>query len=141
MPRNGKRLFAYEYNGYWKDVGTLGSLLGSKYGAHRPDSGVQSVRGILEDLHESDIIEPTQYLSADSVVEEHHRVKEPRYTARYIVPVIGPGVTIGGGDDPGFHCDEKEQRLAENAIIDKSIIAENCQVEANTELGIGRGTE
>ena len=22
---NGKRLFAYEYNGYWKDVGTLGS--------------------------------------------------------------------------------------------------------------------
>lgn len=22
---NGKRLFAYEFNGYWKDVGTLGS--------------------------------------------------------------------------------------------------------------------
>ena len=22
---NGRRLFAYEYNGYWKDVGTLGS--------------------------------------------------------------------------------------------------------------------
>ena len=22
---NGQRLFAYEYNGYWKDVGTLGS--------------------------------------------------------------------------------------------------------------------
>ena len=25
---NGKRLFAYEYNGYWKDVGTLGSYSG-----------------------------------------------------------------------------------------------------------------
>ena len=23
--RAGKRIFAYEYNGYWKDVGTLGS--------------------------------------------------------------------------------------------------------------------
>lgn len=22
---NGKRLFAYEFNGYWKDVGTLSS--------------------------------------------------------------------------------------------------------------------
>ena len=28
---NNKRLFAYEFNGYWKDVGTLG-LLGSQYG-------------------------------------------------------------------------------------------------------------
>lgn len=23
--KKGERLFAYEYNGYWKDVGTLGS--------------------------------------------------------------------------------------------------------------------
>ena len=29
----GNKLVAYEYNGYWKDVGTLSILLGSEYGA------------------------------------------------------------------------------------------------------------
>ena len=36
----GERLFAYEYNGYWKDVGTLRFLLGSQYGTDRYYSGI-----------------------------------------------------------------------------------------------------
>ncbi len=40
LPDNGKPLIAYEFNGYWKDVGTLGFLLGSKYGTDRYHSGV-----------------------------------------------------------------------------------------------------
>ena len=47
---NDRRMFAYEFNGYWKDVGTL-LILGGQYGACGPHSGVQSVRGVLEDLH------------------------------------------------------------------------------------------
>jgi glucose-1-phosphate adenylyltransferase len=35
-----QRLFAYEYNGYWKDAWFL---LGSQYGTDRPDPGVQSL--------------------------------------------------------------------------------------------------
>ncbi len=35
-----ERLFAYEYNGYWKDVGTLGFLLGGQYGTDRYYSGI-----------------------------------------------------------------------------------------------------
>ena len=33
--QNHKRLFAYEYNGYWKDVGNIKALLGDyEYGAY-----------------------------------------------------------------------------------------------------------
>ena len=31
--KRGDRVFCYEFNGYWKDVGTLHSYWGSKYGA------------------------------------------------------------------------------------------------------------
>ena len=66
---NGKRLFAYEYNSYWKDVGTLGSYW---------EANMELVDLIPEfNLYEeywkiytkSDNIEP-QYLSAESVVEK-----------------------------------------------------------------------
>lgn len=36
----GQRLFAYEYNGYWKDGRNFGFLLGSEYGTDRHCSGV-----------------------------------------------------------------------------------------------------
>ena len=63
--RRGERLFAYEYNGYWKDVGTLGSYW---------EANMELIDIIPEfNLYEeywkiytkSDVIQP-QYLSADS---------------------------------------------------------------------------
>ncbi len=64
-----QRLFAYEYNGYWKDVGTLGSYW---------EANMELIDLIPEfNLYEeywriytkSEIFEP-QYLSEDAVVEK-----------------------------------------------------------------------
>ena len=32
MLGDGNRMVAYPFKGYWKDVGTIDSLMGSKYG-------------------------------------------------------------------------------------------------------------
>ena len=64
----GERLFAYEYNGYWKDVGTLGSYW---------EANMELIDIIPEfNLYEEfwkiytkgDII-PPQYISADAVTD------------------------------------------------------------------------
>ena len=133
---NGKRLFAYEYNGYWKDVGTLGSYW---------EANMELIDLIPEFFHDaasseiytkSDIIEP-QYLSADSVVEKSIIGEGTEVYGEVHSSVIGPGVTIGRGAVIRDSIVMKGTTIGENAIIDKSIIAENCQVGANTELGIG----
>ena len=94
---NGKRLFAYEYNGYWKDVGTLGSYW---------EANMELIDLIPEfNLYEeywkiytkSDIIEP-QYLSADSVVEKSIIGEGTEVYGEVHSSVIGPGVTIGRCD-------------------------------------------
>lgn len=132
----GKRIFAYEYNGYWKDVGTLGSYW---------EANMELIDLIPEfNLYEeywkiytkSDIIEP-QYLSADSVVEKSIIGEGTEVYGEVHSSVIGPGVTIGRGAVIRDSIVMKGTTIGENAIIDKSIIAENCQVGANTELGIG----
>ena len=131
-----QRLFAYEYNGYWKDVGTLGSYW---------EANMELIDLIPEfNLYEeywkiytkSDIIEP-QYLSADSVVEKSIIGEGTEVYGEVHSSVIGPGVTIGRGAVIRDSIVMKGTTIGENAIIDKSIIAENCQVGANTELGIG----
>ena len=132
----GQRLFAYEYNGYWKDVGTLGSYW---------EANMELIDLIPEfNLYEeywkiytkSDIIEP-QYLSADSVVEKSIIGEGTEVYGEVHNSVIGAGVTIGRGAVIRDSIVMKGTTIGENAIIDKSIIAENCQVGANTELGIG----
>lgn len=133
---NGKRLFAYEYNGYWKDVGTLGSYW---------EANMELVDLIPEfNLYEeywkiytkSDIIEP-QYLSADSVVEKSIIGEGSEIYGEVYHSVIGAGVTIGKGTVIRDSIVMKGTYIGENVTVDKSIIAENCQIGDGAVLGVG----
>lgn len=132
----GKRLFAYEYNGYWKDVGTLGSYW---------EANMELIDLIPEfNLYEeywkiytkSDIIEP-QYLSTDSVAEKSIIGEGSEIYGEVYNSVIGAGVTIGKGTVVRDSIIMKGVTIGENVKIGKSIIAENCCIGNNTQLGVG----
>lgn len=132
----GKRLFAYEYNGYWKDVGTLGSYW---------EANMELIDLIPEfNLYEeywkiytkSDIIDP-QYLSTDSVVEKSIIGSGSEIYGEIYNSVIGAGVTIGKGTVVRDSIVMKGAFIDENVTIDKSIIAENCRIGKNVVLGAG----
>ena len=132
----GKRIFAYEYNGYWKDVGTLGSYW---------EANMELIDLIPEfNLYEeywkiytkSDIIEP-QYLSEDSVVEKSIIGEGSEIYGEVHSSVIGAGVTIGKGSVVRNSIIMKGTQIGEGVTIDKSIVAENCQIGNNVVLGVG----
>ena len=92
----GKRVFAYEYNGYWKDVGTLGSYW---------EANMELIDIIPEfNLYEeywkiytkSDII-PPQYTAPDSKIERSIIGEGSEIYGQVINSVIGAGVTVGKG--------------------------------------------
>ena len=132
----GERLFAYEYNSYWKDVGTLGSYW---------EANMELIDLIPEfNLYEeywkiytkSDNIEP-QYLAAESVVEKSIIGEGSEIYGEVHCSVIGPGVTIGKGTVVRNSIIMQDCVIGDNCTIDKSIIAENCTVGDGTELGVG----
>ena len=93
---NGKRLFAYEFNGYWKDVGTLGSYW---------EANMELIDIIPEfNLYEEfwkiytkgDIIRP-QYISGESVVERSIIGEGAEIYGEVHNCVIGADVTIEKG--------------------------------------------
>lgn len=134
--KNGAPMYAYEFNGYWKDVGTLGSYW---------EANMELIDLIPEfNLYEeywkiytkSDIIEP-QYLSEDSVVEKSIIGEGSEIYGEVHSSVIGAGVTIGKGSVVRNSIIMKGTQIGEGVTIDKSIVAENCQIGNNVVLGVG----
>lgn len=136
----GQRLFAYEFNGYWKDVGTLGSYW---------EANMELIDLIPEfNLYEEywkiytkdDIIEP-QYIAGEAVTERCIIGEGCEIYGRVYGSVIGPGVTVGPGCEIRDSIIMRNTEIGENTIINKSIIAESCKIGKNVELGIGDEVE
>ena len=133
---SGKRLFAYEFNGYWKDVGTLGSYW---------EANMELIDIIPEfNLYEEfwkiytkgDVITP-QYIAADAVVEKSIIGEGTEVYGEVHNSVIGAGVTIKKGAVIRDSIIMKGTIIGEHDVIDKAIIAENVTVGDNVVMGIG----
>ena len=134
--QNDKRLFAYEFNGYWKDVGTLGSYW---------EANMELIDLIPEfNLYEEfwkiytkcDTIEP-QYIAPEAKVERCIIGEAAEIHGAVINSVIGPNVYIGPGAVVRDSIIMKDTSIGRNVTVDKSIIAENCRIEDGVTLGIG----
>ena len=132
----GQRLFAYEYNGYWKDVGTLGSYW---------EANMELIDIIPEfNLYEEfwriypkgDVI-PPQYISADAVVDKCIIGEGTEIYGEVHNSVIGPNVIIGKGSVIRDSIIMKNTAVGENVVMDKAIVAEDVVIGNNVVIGCG----
>ena len=133
---NGGRLFAYEYNGYWKDVGTLNSY----WEANMELIDIIPEFNLYEEFWKiytkSDIL-PPQYISGDSVVEKCIVGEGANIYGKIYNSVIGCGVTIGKNTIVRDSIIMNEVIVGDNCELNKAIIAENVEIKNNVHLGIG----
>lgn len=132
----GDRVFAYEYNGYWKDVGTLGSYW---------EANMELIDIIPEfNLYEeywriytkSDII-PPQYISGEAKIERSIIGEGSEIYGDVINSVVGAGVTVGKGAVVRDSIIMQGSRIGQDAQVTKAIIAEDVTVGENAQLGVG----
>jgi glucose-1-phosphate adenylyltransferase len=137
---NGKRLFAYEFNGYWKDVGTLGSY----WGANMELIDIIPEFNLYEEfwkIYTKENAVPPQYMAPGSSATQaligdgsiihgsvHHSILSENVTveegAEVVDSILMMGVHIGKG-----------------AKIHKAIIAENTVIGDGAILGEGEYAE
>lgn len=134
--KNDRRLFAYEYNGYWKDVGTLSSY----WEANMELIDIIPEFNLYEEFWKiytnSDII-PPQYISDQSVIEKSIIGDGAEIYGELHNCVVGSGVVVGKGSVIKDSIIMKDVNIGDDCVIDKSIIAENVQIGDNVTLGIG----
>lgn len=131
-----QRLYAYEYNGYWKDVGTLGSYW---------EANMELIDIIPEfNLYEEfwriytkgDII-PPQYISRDAVIDRCLIGEGAEIYGEVRNSVIGPNVIIGKGSVVRDSIIMRNSVIGENVVMDKAIIAEDVAIGNHVVLGYG----
>ena len=132
----GERLFAYEYNGYWKDVGTLGSY----WEANMELIDIIPEFNLYEEfwkIYTNSGILPPQYVSDKAVVERSIIGNGSEIYGEVRNCVIGSGVTIEEGAVVRDSIIMKDATIGKNCVVDKSIVAESCKIGDNVTLGIG----
>ena len=136
----GAPLYAYEFNGYWKDVGTLSSY----WEANMELIDIVPEFNLYEEywkIYTKSEILPPQYLGSDSIVERSIIGEGSEIYGQVYNSVIGCGVTVGEGTVIRDSIIMNETRIGSHCELHKAIVAENTVIEDDVRLGIGEEAE
>ena len=137
---NNKRIFAYEYNGYWKDVGSLSSY----WEANMELIDIIPVFNLYEEFWKiytrTDTI-PPQYIGENAYIEKSIIGDGTEIYGKVYNSVIGAGVVIEEGTVVRDSIIMNNSVIGKDSIVTKSIIAEDVQIGSHVELGAGEEAE
>ena len=151
MLNHGRKMYAYEFSGYWKDVGTVTSLWEANMdllGSHPaidlndPDMKIYSRNEPL----------PPSYVGADGNVVNSIFTAGCEINGTVINSVISEDVTIGKGSVIRNSVVMRGTKIGENVTVDYGMIDESVTVGDGVTIGdehsdkyrialIGRGTK
>ncbi|MCD8198146.1 MAG: glucose-1-phosphate adenylyltransferase [Lachnospiraceae bacterium] len=133
---DGERMFAYEFSGYWKDVGTLGSY----WEANMELIDIIPEFNLYEEFWKiytkSDAV-PPMYVSTDGYIERSIVSGNSSVEGSVINSVIGAGVTIGKGAEIRDSIIMKNTVIGAGCRVNRSIVAEEVIIGDRSVLGVG----
>ncbi len=132
----GAPLYAYEFNGYWKDVGTLSSY----WEANMELIDIVPEFNLYEQfwkIYTKSEILPPQYISDTSKVERSIIGEGSDIYGEVYNSVIGCGVTVGKGTVVRDSIIMNETTIGEGCELNKAIVAEKVVIGNYVRLGIG----
>lgn len=134
MLKDNKKIFAYPFNGYWKDVGTIESLW-------------QANMDLLHNVDEFNIFDPLwriycrHYESMPQYIGPNARLSNSMISEGSIVngrvseSVISSGVNVEAGAEIYNSVIMKNAFIGKNAKIYNAIVAEDALIESGAIVG------
>lgn len=135
MLANDERLFAYEFEGYWKDVGTLDSLWEANMDLLSPSVplNLYDPNWKVYSRHNN---MPPQYIGKNAHVENSMITEGSVVDGTVDSSIISSGVTIEEGASVKYSIVMPGTTIKKNAVVEYAIIGENCVVESDAMIGM-----
>ena len=135
MLANDERLFAYEFEGYWKDVGTLDSLWEANMDLLSPSVplNLYDPNWKVYSRHNN---MPPQYIGKNAHVENSMITEGSVVDGTVDFSIISSGVTIEEGASVKYSIVMPVTTIKKNAVVEYAIIGENCVVESDAMIGM-----
>lgn len=132
----GAPLYAYEFNGYWKDVGTLESY----WQANMELIDIVPEFNLYEEywkIYTKSETLPPQYLSENSVIERSIVGEGSEIYGKVYNSVIGRNVIIGEDAVIRDSIIMNEVVIGAGTECNRAIVAEGAHIGKNVKLGVG----
>lgn len=136
MLGNGNHLVAYEFDGFWKDVGTLEAY----WQANMELINIVPEFNLYEPywkIYTKNAIQPPQFVGANANLETCILGDGTEIYGEVYNSVIGSNVTIGEGALVRNSIIMSDTFIDEKCFIDRSIIAEDCVIGKGVRIGYG----
>lgn len=134
MLSQNEKLFAYDFSGYWKDVGTISSLWEANMDLLDTNSGL-----VLNDekwkIYARSTAEPPHYAGYDSNIVNSLVTEGCVVHGSVINSVISPSVTIGKGAIVEGSTVMPGAVIQDNAEVRYSIIGPNAVIGEGAKIG------
>ena len=135
MLANDERLFAYEFEGYWKDVGTLDSLWEANMDLLSPSVPLNLYNPNWKVYSRHNNM-PPQYIGKNAHVENSMITEGSVVDGTVDFSIISSGVTIEEGASVKYSIVMPGTTIKKNAVVEYAIIGENCVVESDAMIGM-----
>jgi glucose-1-phosphate adenylyltransferase len=134
MLESKKRLFAYRFSGYWKDVGTIDSLWEANMDLLDPSVPLDLSRSEWK-IYARNSGRPPQYVGPNASVQNSIITEGTEIYGAIDFSVLFPGVVVEEGAVVRDSIIMPGSVVKKGATVQYTIIAENCVIEENAVVG------
>lgn len=135
MLANSERLFAYEFEGYWKDVGTLDSLWEANMDLLSPNVPLDLYDPNWKVYSRHNNM-PPQYIGENAHVENSMITEGSVVDGTVDFSIISSGVTIEEGASVKYSIIMPGSTIKKGAVVEYAIIGEDCIIESDAVIGM-----
>lgn len=131
---SGYNLYAYSFNGYWKDVGTIESLWQANMDLLNPENKLDIYNRDWT-IYSVSPTKPPQYTGPNAIIQNSLVVEGCAVFGKVQNSVLFPEVEIGKNSIIEDSVVMSNVKIGENAIIRKCIIGSHTIIEKNSVIG------
>lgn len=130
MLEAGERMFAYRFDGYWKDVGTIDSLWEANMDLLDPNVTLD-----LKNIYSRNPTMPPHYISEDAFIQNSLVADGCNVNGNLEFSILFSGVTVGKGATVNSSIIMPGAVIEEGATVQFAIVSENSIIGKNAVIG------
>ena len=134
MLEAGERMFAYQFEGYWKDVGTIDSLWEANMDLLDPKTKLD-LSGETEKIYSRNPSMPPQYIGENAKIQNSLVSDGCDVDGTIEFSVLFPGVSIGTGATVTASILMPGAVVEDGAVVEYAIVSENAVIKRNAHVG------
>lgn len=134
MHEAGERLFAYPFDGYWKDVGTIDSLWEANLDLLNPVANIDLSDDTWK-IYSNNPVTPPQYISDKAAVQNSLITGGSHIEGEIDYSVVFSNVTVEEDAEVKYSIVMPGAKIEKGAKVQYAMIAENAVVKSGAVVG------